>query len=59
MATPEVGVSPAVHSAIVKIINEFDYWLALQVLNNDLKYEDLPYLNDTFRDYFLHMRTTR
>lgn len=41
------------------IIAEFDEWLAARVPRNELKHEDLPQLNDAFRDYFAGARTAR
>ena len=42
-----------------RIVAEFDEWLAVRVLRDELKYEDLPQLNDAFRDYFADTRTAR
>lgn len=42
-----------------QIIADFDRWLALQVLNGRLRYDDLPSLNDMFRDYFANMRSAK
>lgn len=41
------------------ILDEFDEWLAIRRLRFQLSYEDLPQLNDAFRDYFSGMRTVR
>ncbi len=35
-----------------RILDVFDEWLAIQVLQLKLKHEDLPHLNDAFRGYF-------
>jgi hypothetical protein len=42
-----------------RILDEFDEWLAIRRLQFQLSYEDLPRLNDDFRDYFSGMRTAR
>ncbi len=42
-----------------RIIDEFDEWLAIRVLRLKLQHEDLPQLNDTFRDYFSDTRAAR
>lgn len=42
-----------------RIVAEFDEWLAVHVRRFGLKYEDLPQLNDAFRDYFADARTAR
>ena len=42
-----------------RIIDEFDEWLALRVLHLGLKYEDLPQVNDVFRNYFAGTRTMK
>ena len=41
------------------IMIEFDRWLATEVLNNNIPHDELPKLNDAFRDYFKSMRTAR
>lgn len=46
-----------VEQKCVLIIDEFDRWLALRVLQHELKHEDLPQLNDMFRDYFADTRS--
>lgn len=47
------------HEKCVRIVDEFDEWLAVQVLRLKLAHEDLPRLNDAFRDYFVGTRTQR
>ena len=42
-----------------RILDAFDTWLAIQVLHLKLKHEDLPLLNDAFRDYFAGTRAAR
>lgn len=42
-----------------RILDEFDEWLAIRVLQFKLQHEDLPQLNDAFRDYFADMRGVR
>lgn len=42
-----------------RILDEFDEWLAVRVLRLKLTHEDLPQLNDAFRDYFADTRTAR
>jgi len=42
-----------------RILDEFDEWLAIRVLRLKLAHEDLPQLNDAFRDYFSDTRTAR
>ena len=44
---------------ITDIVNEFDRWLANQVLENGLSWEELPQLNDAFREYFKGTRTAK
>lgn len=43
----------------LRILDEFDEWLAVRVLRLKLRSEDLPHLNDAFRDYFADTRMTR
>ena len=42
-----------------RIIDEFDEWLAVHVRRFGFKHEDLPQLNDAFRDYFSDTRTAK
>lgn len=49
----------SLNSKCVRIINEFDRWLMLQVLHYGLPRGDLPTLNDEFRDYFATTRTAK
>ena len=42
-----------------RIIDEFDAWLALRAIRLQFKHEELPQLNDAFRDYFADTRTAR
>lgn len=50
---------PSVQERCARIIAEFDEWLAVRVLRQELSHEDLPHLNDAFRDYFADTRTAR
>ena len=43
----------------MRILEEFDYWLALHVVHFKLEHADLPQLNDAFRGYFADTRTAR
>lgn len=43
----------------VYILNEFDRWLAVQVLHQELSWDELPKLNDMFREYFSDTRTEK
>jgi hypothetical protein len=47
----------SVQDRCVRILDEFDEWLAIRRLQLELKHEDLPQLNDAFRDYFAGLRT--
>jgi len=47
------------HRRVVQIINEFDLWLARQVREHDITWEQLPAVNDAFRDYFKDTRTSK
>jgi 3',5'-cyclic AMP phosphodiesterase CpdA len=42
-----------------RIVDEFDEWLAIHVLWLKLKHDELPQVNDAFRDYFADTRTAR
>lgn len=48
-----------VHERCDRILVEFDEWLALHVLRFQLTHDDLPQLNDAFRDYFAGTRTAQ
>ncbi len=50
-------MSDEVDKKITRILNDFDRWLALQVLNAGLKHGELPRLNDAMRAYFSDTRT--
>lgn len=52
-------MSETTRDKCVYILNEFDRWLALQVLNQKLSWEELPKLNDMFREYFSDTRTEK
>lgn len=49
----------SVQDRCVRILDEFDEWLAIRRLQFELKYEDLAQLNDAFREYFADMRTAQ
>jgi len=42
----------------VQIINEFDRWLAAEVVNRQIPWAQLPAINDAFRDYFADTRSS-
>lgn len=48
-----------VHERCTRIVDEFDEWLAIHVLRLKLAHEDLPQLNDAFRDYFADTRSQK
>jgi hypothetical protein len=58
LAADEVAKMP-VQERCSRIIAEFDEWLAARRLQYELRYEDLPQLNDAFRDYFADTRTMK
>lgn len=49
---------PRVEERCLTLVGEFDYWIAVRVIRHGLKYEDLPHLNDAFRDFFALTPTT-
>jgi hypothetical protein len=57
--TSEDVAKMSVQDRCVRILDEFDEWLAIRRLQLELKHEDLPQLNEAFRDYFAGMRTAR
>lgn len=59
MPASDVVVKMSVQERCSRILDEFDEWLAVRRLRFKLKHEDLPQLNDAFRDYFADMRTMR
>lgn len=48
-----------VEQKIRLIMIEFDGWLAGEAMLMGLTHDELPKLNDAFRDYFANMRTAR
>jgi hypothetical protein len=57
--TPAEVAKMSVQDRCARILDDFDEWLAIRRLQFELKHEDLPQLNDAFRDYFAGMRTAR
>jgi hypothetical protein len=57
--TPDEVAKMSPQDRCARILDEFDEWLAIRRLQLALKHEDLPQLNDAFRDYFAGMRTSR
>lgn len=49
----------SVQDRCARIVDEFDEWLAVYVRCLKLEHEDLPQLNDAFRDYFTGTRSVR
>ena len=56
LTADEVANMP-VQERCLRILDEFDAWLAARRLQYGLRYEDLPQLNDAFRGYFAGTRT--
>jgi hypothetical protein len=48
-----------VQERCLRILDEFDEWLAARRLQYGLRYEDLPQLNAAFRGYFANTRTVQ
>jgi hypothetical protein len=48
-----------VRERCARIVVAFDEWLSVHVLRYGLKHDDLPQLNDAFRDYFAGARSER
>lgn len=59
VAEVDVLAAASVQERCNRIIDEFDEWLAVRVLRLKLQHEDLPKLNDAFRDYFSDTRTAK
>lgn len=57
--TEEEAQQQSVRDRCTQILHEFDTWLAVRVLWMRLKHEELPQLNDAFRDYFSDTRSAR
>lgn len=58
LTADEVANMP-VQERCLRILAEFDVWLAARRLQYGLRYEDLPQLNDAFRGYFADTRTVQ
>ena len=57
--TADEAAKMPVQERCLRILVEFDEWLAARTLQYGLKYEDLPQLNDAFRGYFANTRTVQ
>jgi hypothetical protein len=57
--TEDAVMRMPIQDRCARILDEFDAWLATRVLHFKLRHEDLPRLNDAFRDYFTDTRTSR
>lgn len=58
LTADEVANRP-VQERCLRILDEFDEWLAARRLQYGLRYDDLPQLNDMFRGYFSDTRTVQ
>lgn len=57
--TADEVTSMPVQERCLRILAEFDAWLAARRFQYGLTYEDLPQLNDAFRGYFSGTRTVQ